>query len=115
MTYPSQTYTKCTVWGYVKDTYAESITSKQPIIVELNVKNVKYGDYAVIDGLSRKVIPTNGQFEIDLLDTVNMSTDDADQDIYYIFNISGTIYRKYVPEESSANFWELETPDEIDE
>lgn len=63
------------------------------IKVSLNQKLVLYKDAIQVVGDEKIVIPdADGYWEIDLLDTDNMS-----ENPFYIFDIGGMKYRRYLP------------------
>ena len=93
---------KCIVWGYNKDTEGNADTSA--FTIRLNRDAMQYKNNIMVRHDLVTVTPdSNGYWEIELIETVNMETD-----AHYIFDFTEDIsFRKTVPVEDSKNFFDL--------
>jgi len=98
----------CTITGNITDIVGGQQNTQ--ITVQLSAMVVKYTDDPVTNrhivfGSPKVIDVVTGVFEVDLQDTENM-----EGTVYYIFNINGILFKRYVPDASSADFWALTEP-----
>lgn len=99
----ADTISKCIVYGYVKDIFADDITVSS-LTVALNTSVTLYKDSIVVYGNRKTITITDGYFEVELIETTNM-----DSGAYYVFTINKVTFNKSVPDEAYKSFNDLVT------
>lgn len=98
----SDTLSVCVVYAYSID--GEGTPSTENITVTPSSDAIQYKTNVVLQQDAITVTPnSSGYWEANLIETENMSGTN-----YYTFNFGGTSYKKAVPDQASAVFWELE-------
>ena len=93
----------CVVWGYNYN--PDGTPSTETFEIRLNTDGIKYKSESVVRYESLTVTPdSNGYWEQDLIETVNMP-----DTVYYRFIFSDRIaeIEKDVPDQDSSNIWDL--------
>lgn len=102
------TISMCTVWGYQYD--LEGNASQETFTIILSDDEVQYKTQTMIRRETITITPdSNGYWEIDLVENENMENIGG-ASVQYIFNFGNdNILRRTIPNETSKNFYELET------
>lgn len=92
---------KCIIWAYsIND---DGTVNQSRVKAKLSVDTVRYKDNVTIIAKDVFAVPNStGYWEMELVDTANMTGTPQ-----YTFLISGQDYNRDVPDEVSANFWDL--------
>lgn len=92
---------KCIIWAYsIND---DGTVNQSRVKAKLSVDTVRYKDNVTIIAKDVFAVPNStGYWEMELVDTANMTGTPQ-----YTFLISGQDYNRDVPDQVSANFWDL--------
>lgn len=97
----SDTINKCVVYAYNID--SEGNASTETITITPNSDAIQYKDNVLLQRTTITITPdSNGYWEAELVETENMEGSP-----FYTFNYGGRSYKKTVPNQDSAIFWDL--------
>jgi len=97
-----ETINKCTVSGYITNTAGASVES-EAVTFNLSYDTAKYGDNTAIKNVTQTATTdSDGFFTIGLVENDSMGSG-----AFYTATINTVEYRIKVPNESTADFWEL--------